>query len=103
MNEEQQEIERQRNEELGDIRHVMATPQGRRFVWRLISAAQIFHEPGPAGADFLNHANGRRGLGLMLYNEVREADIRAFRSMEFENTALLEALLQKVEKDDVSS
>ena len=31
-----------RIEELGDLRHVMTSAQGRRFVWRFLADAQIF-------------------------------------------------------------
>lgn len=91
-----------RERELDDTRHVMASPNGRRLMWRLLARARIFHDIGPASADRHNYESGTRGYGLFIYNELKEADRDAFAKMEFENTTLLEAeLAQKArEKDD---
>lgn len=99
MSEEARALEdAEREGELNDARAVMATPRGRRMMWRLIGRCQIFQEPGPASADIHNYKSGMRSIGLFLYTELNEAAPDDFRKMEFENTVLAAAMTEHQER-----
>ena len=67
-----------RDVELEDLRHVLSTPQGRRFLWRLLCECRLFvtishHEPLT-----MSRMSGRRDYGLWLLDELGAADSNAF-------------------------
>lgn len=87
-----------RDSELDDIKDIMARRRGRRFMWRLIGHCQVFQEPGPASADIHNYKAGMRGVGLLVYNDIKIAAPEDFRRMEFENTTLAAAVEEAEER-----
>ena len=61
-----------RQQEVDDIRVVLSTRQGRRFVWRHMTNAGIFQSCFTGNsATFFNE--GKRDVGLKLLAEVQEA------------------------------
>lgn len=65
--------ERARREREADLRGVMSTPAGRRFVWRLIDADAGVLRHSHAGEALATAFNeGRRALGISLLQEVQK-------------------------------
>ena len=81
--EKTQAIERQI--ELDDIRAVMATVEGRRFMWRFLEAGNIFRKCFTGNSStFYNE--GKRELTLGFYADVMEAAPELFWKAQKENT-----------------
>lgn len=53
-----------------DLLTVMSKQDGRRFVYRLLEQAGIYHSSFHTNALTMAHAEGRRQLGLWLLNEI---------------------------------
>jgi hypothetical protein len=60
----QLQAEKARKEEINDLISVMSTEYGRRFMWRQLGAAGIFHEC------FNAESEGARRLGLATLREL---------------------------------
>ena len=60
-----------RDTEVSDFRFLMASTQGRRFVWRLLDKAGVFRSTfrTTGEGDFLE---GMRNMGLLLLNDIHE-------------------------------
>lgn len=62
-----------RDRELDDLRFILSTDQGRRFVWRVLSRCGVFKISFTGSSQtFFNE--GERSIGLYLLNEVMDAD-----------------------------
>lgn len=70
--EERSKQERER--ELNDIRKVLALPEGRRLLWRIMSAAETF----------LASTTDKRIIGLMLFNDIMKVAPEVFLQMQRE-------------------
>lgn len=74
MTQEQRARLRQAQRE-DDIRHVLSTPHGRRFYWRVISELGDIHglalDADPRTAAVVE---GRRAVGVSLYQEAQRID-----------------------------
>lgn len=55
---------------VADLREVLATPAGRRFVWRLLTQGGVFRAVAPADAVVMAFREGGRNEALRLLNEV---------------------------------
>lgn len=66
-----------RDRELDDLRVILETRHGRRFIWRMLSASELF-----AVAEVMNASiyalEGKRKLGKLLFNDVMEAAPEAY-------------------------
>jgi hypothetical protein len=60
-----------RLEELNDLRTVMSTRQGRRFVWRLLEMTGIYRSSYTGNADTY-FREGARNVGLVLMHDIQE-------------------------------
>lgn len=80
---------RTRDRELEDIKKVLSTPEGRRFIWRLMGESGVFRSSftGPAERTYFNE--GQRDIGLLILKEVNNAKPSAFAQMQ--NESLSEA------------
>ena len=66
------EDEHIRDRELHDLRSVMDSVEGRRFVWRLLSQAGVFRTSFTGNSTtFFNE--GMRNMGLIVLADVQEA------------------------------
>lgn len=81
------ESRRRRERELGDIRKLLAIPEGRRFLWRLLGDAKVFAASyaGEAPATFFNE--GKRDIGIKVLQEILAAKPDAFSQMQREAAA----------------
>jgi hypothetical protein len=69
--------ERLRERELNDLRVVMSSVEGRRFVWRLLEKAGVFRTSFTGNSTtFFNE--GMRNMGLMVLGDVHEAAADAY-------------------------
>lgn len=70
-----QKTERERD--LDDLRAILDTKGGRRFIWRLLAASELF-----AVSEVMNASiyalEGKRKLGKLLFNDVMEAAPEAY-------------------------
>lgn len=73
-----------REREVADLRNLMSTPSGRRFMWRLLDKAGIFKSSmtGNSQTFFLE---GQRNIGLFLMAQVNEHCLDEYVLMLTEN------------------
>ncbi len=64
------EDERQRRQQIADVRRMMNQREGRRLMWRLLGMSEVYVVPAPASEAVTNFANGRRLIGTTLLNEI---------------------------------
>lgn len=71
---DKQEIEARkrvlRQQEIGDLKWLMSSPRGRRFVWRLLDLSGPFRLSFDTNAMKMAFNEGNRNLGNQLLNEV---------------------------------
>lgn len=66
-----------------DLQGVLATPAGRRVMWRLLEHCKVFESIWHPSA--LIHANaGRQDVGHFIMAQIAQADERAFATMMME-------------------
>ncbi|MDT8419353.1 MAG: hypothetical protein RQ754_02890 [Desulfuromonadales bacterium] len=74
-----------REREIEDLKAVMATKEGRRFIWRLLGQAGIFRPSFVAGSpDTTAFNDGARNQGLNLMAEVMSEAPKQFLTMQQE-------------------
>lgn len=96
----EQIAKRKRDRELNDIKVMLATPEGRRFIWRVLSEGKIFVDgyiPDDKGYG-TTYNTGRRSVGLWALAEVMEAKPEAFMQMQREHAS--EAKREETEEND---
>lgn len=87
---------RLRDRDLGDIRKVLSSMEGRRFIWRLMSSCGVFHGSFTGNSTtFFNE--GRRDIGLLVLRDLMEAKPDAFAHMQREYAAELKQQKEKTE------
>lgn len=62
-----------RNNELNDVREIMAFKKGRRFMWRLLDTAGIYRSTFALENAVMAFNEGQRNMGLMLLADIMEA------------------------------
>jgi hypothetical protein len=70
--------------QVSDLRWLMADPQGRRFVWRLLTEAGVFHSTYTGEALSSAFAEGKRAQGLKVLGEVMQHCPERFSQMQKE-------------------
>lgn len=77
VKERTKKVKSERERELDDLREILKTRGGRRFIWRLLSASELF-----AVSEVMNASiyalEGKRKLGKLLFNDVMEAAPEAY-------------------------
>jgi hypothetical protein len=69
-----------RDRELNDFRFIVQTPEGRRYVWRLLSATGVFRTSFTGNSTtFFNE--GMRNIGLMIMADLNEACPERYQQM----------------------
>lgn len=72
-----------REREMGDLRSVLNTAEGRRVLWRILSQAQVFTASYTGDQDtFFNE--GKRNIGIWMLEELMQAKPEAFLQMQRE-------------------
>ena len=67
-----------------DLRAVVDTPAGRRFVWRLLGRCHLFHS---APAESVERFEGERNIGHLLMTEIEREAPKSFLQMWNEGLA----------------
>jgi len=78
-----------RNRELNDIRVVTSTPEGRRFIWRVLTEGKIFQSGyvhGDSGYG-TTYSAGQRSVGVWALSELLEAKPDVFMQMQKEHAS----------------
>lgn len=75
---------RRRDRELNDIRAVMSSESGRRFVWRLLDRAKVFGSVWHPSA-LIHYNSGQQDFGHFIMSEITESSEDAFVQMMKEN------------------
>jgi hypothetical protein len=86
-----------REEDKLDLRHISSSPQGRRFLWRLIGECKTFEKIWDASAK-IHFNEGRRSIGIQLLAEVMQADPKGYLLMQQE--AMLRTASEEELKED---
>lgn len=73
-----------REQQLQDVRDVMSTPAGRRFIWRLLAEGNVFRNCF-TGNSTTYYLEGKRELTLTFYTDVMEACPERFWEAQHEN------------------
>lgn len=69
---------------LNDVRHVLSSVQGRRFVWRILDMAGVYRSSFTGNSStFFNE--GARNIGLRVLSDVMDAKPEAFLQMQQED------------------
>lgn len=75
-----------RDQEVEDLKVILATAGGRAFIWRFLSYCGVYRTSYTGNSTtFFNE--GKRQVGLHLLDEVFEADPNAFTKMQTEAVA----------------
>lgn len=93
--------------DLSDIRCVAKTPEGRRFLWRVLSRSGIFRANGHEDAIGMARTEGRRENGIELLNDIMSAKASLFGQMQQEHASevkreQIEKLTELEESDQLS-
>ncbi len=91
VNDAGRKVKRQLDQELTDVFAIMTTPEGRRFMWRLIN--EICHYDAPDfnhSGSVTNYNLGERNVGRQIKADLYSASIDLVQQMERENWALLQ-------------
>lgn len=72
--EETKEAKKQRDKELIDLKTVLASPPGRRFMWRLLSKCGLFESTFNTETAIASYLSGQQDFGHFLMSEIVEAD-----------------------------
>lgn len=83
--------EKRRKQVDDDLAAVMATPVGRRFIWRQLGAAGVFHECYNAESE------GARRVGLALYRDILRVCPGQYLVMQ--NEAISAETLARIQKE----
>lgn len=76
----EQKLKQEREQELNDLRVLLNTPEGKRFIWRYISKCGVF-KTSFTGNSTTFYLEGARNIGLSLLAEVMEARPEAYLEM----------------------
>ena len=69
---------------INDVRHVLSSVQGRRFVWRILDMAGVYRSSFTGNSTtFFNE--GARNIGLRVLSDVMDAKPEAFLLMQQED------------------
>lgn len=97
---ERDELERRNYER--DMRVVMSKPEGRRFVWRILSGyCCTFEKSFNGNADTTIYREGRRAVGVELMQEVQRLEPHAY--IEMVQERLRAATDDKTHQDDAET
>lgn len=93
-----------RRQQIEDLRAILSSPNGRRFLWRYLDECGVFRSSYDASGSKVYFNEGIRNVGNKLLSEITEANPKAFAEMMFENSKLdEEQTLEEIENDDTSS
>lgn len=87
----------------GDTRRVLATVEGRRFVWRILREAKILNSCFDLNALQMSFNEGKRDIGNFIVSDIEKATPESMEKMRMEDVSdrlVREAELTKANKGD---
>jgi hypothetical protein len=69
---------RERKLRISDLRKILSTPEGRRFVWNELSRTKVFAPSFSLNSSQTSYNEGERSVGIALLADVMEAKPEAF-------------------------
>lgn len=88
-----------RQNELEDIRKIMTSRSGRRFMWRMLEIAGVFHASFNPDALIMAYNEGTRKQGLVLLADIMAIELDKYILMANEAKARLEAKEREDERN----
>lgn len=87
----EQQVKRERELELSDIREVIKTPAGRRFYWRVMTEGMMFRNPNVENDNgYETKFNiGKQYVGRWALDELLKAKPEAYLQMQNERASYL--------------
>lgn len=82
---------RARQSEINDVKRILKTPEGRRFIWQLWDISGIFRNPFHPNSNQHSFNSGRMSIGQRLLADVSMADGSAFAQMQNEHVSALKS------------
>ncbi len=97
--------ERKRKRELSDIRLIIKSPEGRRFIWRLLEKAGIFVRSYTGEVNSTMFNEGKREIGNWMFSELFDANPNAFTQLSQEHDSEVESekRLEEMEENQSTS
>lgn len=83
--------QRVRQKEIDDIRKILKTPEGRRYMWRQLGLCGIFRNSFNLNSQQTAFSEGQRNIGLALLTDINEADSTVFGKMQNEHISALKS------------
>lgn len=80
VKEAEKKVRRLRERELNDVRFILSSQEGRRFLWRYLEKCKVF-ETSFTGNSTTFFNEGMRNVGLMLIADINEAEPEAYLKM----------------------
>lgn len=85
---------RRRNK--NDLADLLALPQGRRFIHRLLMESRVFNSTFNNNTSVMCFNEGQRDIGLLFLNEVMDAKSSALMQMQNEFKSEQESIKQEI-------
>lgn len=76
---------KKRERELSDVKAILELPEGRRFLWRVLSDAKVFASCFHEKESYMAYLEGRRDVGLFVLNELTSANKNALTKIQNEH------------------
>lgn len=67
--------------DLKDLRAVLASPEGRRVLWRVLCYCEVFVDPTHQRGDMTHQNIGKGNVGRFMISEINEADEQSYFTM----------------------
>lgn len=83
------EEKRQRQKDINDLRRIIKTPEGRRWIWRVLEDCGIYRNSFHLNSNQTAFCEGKRDVGLGIIRDLFEADSTTFMQMHNEYIAAL--------------
>lgn len=78
-------LDKKRERELSDIRFLVRTREGRRFIWKVLERGRVFVDPFAGDSTNGTHYNlGRQSISRDFLNDILEASPEALGQMQNE-------------------
>lgn len=84
VREAEKKVKFDRKQELDDIKFLLSSIQGRRFIWRLLTHCRVFESIWHPSA-LIHHNSGMQDVGHFIQAEIVAAEPEAYVKMMMEN------------------
>jgi len=91
---------RKHDRDIDDLRKIIKTPEGRRFVWKILSECSIYKASFTLNSMQTAFNEGRRDIGLALLADLNEADTFAYAKMQQEYVSELKSKQNEKKKNE---